>query len=216
MPDPDAPEVFDTGHTMPAVEAQLAEVHPALLESRASLGLDHFDEMWDGVLHMNPPPRGWHQMMATRLLLTIGPAASQLGLHCAAEIALYRDHDDYRTPDVAVFARTSGSSSASPARCSSSRCCPLATAAATSSSGPSSGVWPTSCSSTPTPSPSRCSMLRLPARCRPRRTATARITLTGLPMRIGRADRDGIGVLRLDLPDGSVVDIEPDVPLTQR
>jgi hypothetical protein len=28
----------------------------ALIERRRRLDLDHYDEVWEGVLHMNPPP----------------------------------------------------------------------------------------------------------------------------------------------------------------
>jgi len=36
----------------------MLEVDPALLEQRRRLGLDHWDEMWEGVLHMAPDPQG--------------------------------------------------------------------------------------------------------------------------------------------------------------
>lgn len=35
----------------------MLEVPEGLLAERARLGHDRFDEMWEGVLHMVPPPR---------------------------------------------------------------------------------------------------------------------------------------------------------------
>jgi len=39
----------------------MASVHPQILEWRRQGGLDQFDEMWDGVLHMVPVPNRIHQ-----------------------------------------------------------------------------------------------------------------------------------------------------------
>ncbi|MGI9120683.1 MAG: hypothetical protein ACR2G7_11290 [Acidimicrobiales bacterium] len=42
------------------MRAVLLEAPQSLLEERRRLGLDIFDEMWEGVLHMVPPPGGPH------------------------------------------------------------------------------------------------------------------------------------------------------------
>jgi Uma2 family endonuclease len=39
----------------------LLEIPASLLAERRSTGADRWDEMWDGVLHMNPPPTLGHQ-----------------------------------------------------------------------------------------------------------------------------------------------------------
>ena len=45
------------------------EVDPDLLEQRRRLGLDHKDEMWEGVLHMAPSPANEHQRILDELLV---------------------------------------------------------------------------------------------------------------------------------------------------
>lgn len=40
----------------------------ALLERRRRLGQDLFDEVWKGVLHMNPAPSGRHARIEAQLL----------------------------------------------------------------------------------------------------------------------------------------------------
>src|SRR4051812_4945840 len=78
-----------------------------LLLHRTSLGLDRRDEMWEGVLHMNPPASGPHQGLATDLVEALRPRARALGLHLTMETGLF-DPDDpdnrYRVPDL-VMAR---------------------------------------------------------------------------------------------------------------
>jgi len=51
------------------VKAVLLEVDPSLLEQRRRLGLDRWDEMWEGVLHMSPAPAREHQRILTELLV---------------------------------------------------------------------------------------------------------------------------------------------------
>ncbi len=81
------------------MEGVLARVHPTLLERRSELGLDLFDEMWEGVLHMNPPPRRWHQELGARLLRVLATAADREGLCSFYETGMYAGPEDYRTPD---------------------------------------------------------------------------------------------------------------------
>jgi hypothetical protein len=47
----------------------------ALLERRRQLGQDRFDEMWDGVLHMNPAPSYEHQRISQQLAVILDPLA---------------------------------------------------------------------------------------------------------------------------------------------
>ena len=47
----------------------------ALLERRRRLGQDLFDEVWEGVLHMNPAPSGRHGDLESQLALVLSPLA---------------------------------------------------------------------------------------------------------------------------------------------
>lgn len=84
----------------------MLEVDPALLDERRRLGIDRWDEMWEGVLHMVPPPSDRHQHVGTELLLVLGPLAKRRGLVVRYETGLFRAgaDDDYRVPDL-VFAK---------------------------------------------------------------------------------------------------------------
>jgi Uma2 family endonuclease len=74
----------------------------ALLERRRRLGLDHHDEMWEGVLHMNPAPHGRHQRIAQQLAEALaGPARAKGLLPAMGEFNLGVE-DNYRVPDGAV------------------------------------------------------------------------------------------------------------------
>jgi Uma2 family endonuclease len=75
----------------PEVEAMLAE--------RRRSGLDVRDEMWDGVLHMVPPPGGEHQRLSTRLNARVFDQAERRGLVPHMEAGLFRGQDNYRVPD---------------------------------------------------------------------------------------------------------------------
>ena len=57
------------------------------------------DEMWDGVLHMVPPPGGPHQRLSTRLNAVLFMYAESRGLVPHMETGLFRSQDDYRVPD---------------------------------------------------------------------------------------------------------------------
>ncbi|CAN5663945.1 hypothetical protein BH18ACT2_BH18ACT2_00820 [soil metagenome] len=83
----------------------MLEVDPQLLAERARLGLDRRDEMWDGELHMVPPPATGHQAFASRLLRAIGPLADERGLEITQEVGYFGHEFDYRVPDLAVFDR---------------------------------------------------------------------------------------------------------------
>jgi Uma2 family endonuclease len=71
----------------------------ALLDERRRLGQDVRDEMWDGVLHMVPPPGDPHQEFGVEFMLVVGPIAKRLGLLPRYETGLYRADTDYRVPD---------------------------------------------------------------------------------------------------------------------
>jgi Uma2 family endonuclease len=71
----------------------------AMLDERRRLGHDVRDEMWDGVLHMVPPPGGPHQRFSTSFVMAVGPVAERRGLVPHMETGLFRSADDYRVPD---------------------------------------------------------------------------------------------------------------------
>ena len=89
------------------VIAPLTEADPALLARREALGLDRFDEVWDGVLHMVPSPSMEHQRINYALTVTLGPLAEAAGLVLAFEANLVPPGEpgwnDYRVPDLVVF-----------------------------------------------------------------------------------------------------------------
>jgi Uma2 family endonuclease len=78
----------------------------ALLAERRRLGLDRADELWEGVLHMVPPPSGPHARRATELLLALAPIARRRGLIAYGDgVGLYAPEPrpiSYRCPDVAL------------------------------------------------------------------------------------------------------------------
>ncbi|GAA1185866.1 hypothetical protein GCM10009608_22050 [Pseudonocardia alaniniphila] len=71
----------------------------AMLDERRRLGHDVRDEMWDGVLHMVPPPGGPHQRFSLSFVRVVSPLAERRGLVPHMETGLFRSDDDYRVPD---------------------------------------------------------------------------------------------------------------------
>ena len=70
------------------VDGQLTEVPAPSLRERQARGLDHFDEMWEGVLHMNPQPFWDHQLLASELLQIMGPLAKARRWHAVLDTSL--------------------------------------------------------------------------------------------------------------------------------
>ena len=82
------------------MRALMLNVPNSLLEERRLKGLDRFDEMWEGVLHLVPPPSFAHQKLGAELLTALKPLADALGLSIVYETGLFRDEGDYRIPDL--------------------------------------------------------------------------------------------------------------------
>jgi Uma2 family endonuclease len=80
----------------------MLDVPESLLDERRRLGLDVFDEVWEGVLHMVPPPSGEHQRLELRLGAALLSLAEQRGLVASNETGLFAADDDYRVPDIVV------------------------------------------------------------------------------------------------------------------
>jgi Uma2 family endonuclease len=70
----------------------------ALLARRRDLGQDLYDEVWDGVLHMNPAPAGRHGQIDRQLAVILTPLARAAGLTSTGTFNLGID-GDYRVPD---------------------------------------------------------------------------------------------------------------------
>lgn len=87
LPDPPPPELQD------ALEG--------LLERRRQWGADTHDEIWEGVLHMNPAARWRHANVQAQLLVLLSPHARAAGLRVVGESNV-GEPDDYRVPDGAL------------------------------------------------------------------------------------------------------------------
>jgi Uma2 family endonuclease len=74
----------------------------ALLEKRRRLGQDLLDEVWEGVLHMNPAPAGRHGMLESQLVRILGPLADATGLVITGIFNLGDSDQDYRVPDLGL------------------------------------------------------------------------------------------------------------------
>jgi Uma2 family endonuclease len=71
----------------------------ALLERRRRLGQDRFDEVWEGVLHMNPAPSGRHARVEAQLLVLLQAPAAAASLTVVGQFNLGKNENDYRVPD---------------------------------------------------------------------------------------------------------------------
>jgi hypothetical protein len=72
----------------------------ALIERRRKLGQDRFDEVWDGVYHMNPVPAGRHANVAQQLAELLASPAREAGLvPMISQFNLGDSSEDFRIPD---------------------------------------------------------------------------------------------------------------------
>src|SRR5437764_5868510 len=60
---------------------------------------DLFDEVWDGVLHINPAPSGRHAQLEAQLLAILRAPARAAGLTVTGQFNVGDDEHDYRVPD---------------------------------------------------------------------------------------------------------------------
>jgi len=90
--------------TMPTVVLDPQPVEIAeLIERRRRLGQDLLDEVWDGVLHMNPAPHGRHTNVQQQLAELLGPLARAAGLLPRIGVFNLGGSDNYRVPDGGLF-----------------------------------------------------------------------------------------------------------------
>ncbi|HJS94125.1 MAG TPA: Uma2 family endonuclease [Solirubrobacteraceae bacterium] len=73
-----------------------------LIERRRALGQDMFDEVWDGVLHMNPGPAGAHGLIEHQLVVVLSPLAKRAGLISIGQFNLGEGRDNFRVPDIGL------------------------------------------------------------------------------------------------------------------
>jgi Uma2 family endonuclease len=86
---------------------ELQDALEALLARRRQWGADTHDEVWEGVLHMNPAAHWRHANLQAQLLVLLAPHARAARLHLVGEINL-GEADDYRVPDGALTQDGSG------------------------------------------------------------------------------------------------------------
>lgn len=72
-----------------------------LIEKRRRLGLDRFDEIWEGDYHMNPAPRHRHGNLIAQVIGLLGPVAKRLGLSLTDVFNLGVE-DNFRIPDAGL------------------------------------------------------------------------------------------------------------------
>src|SRR5712691_10577771 len=87
------------------MRAVLVQVTDEQLTRRRSIGLDRWDEMWDGVLHMTPAPSLEHQRILDELIIFLGRHLAITGRGILRSgINVIRQDDDYRIPDLTFVA----------------------------------------------------------------------------------------------------------------
>jgi Uma2 family endonuclease len=83
-----------------------SEAPPGLLEERHRLGHDRYDEMWEGVVHMNAVPHRDHQVLGSQLFVWLylnWRRAPQREVYPERNIALPNGWpNDYRIPDLVL------------------------------------------------------------------------------------------------------------------
>lgn len=85
---------------MRAVIVRLTEEE---LAHRRSMGLDRWDEMWEGVPHFTPAPTVEHQRILDELIMFLGRHLSATGrgtLRSGIHVFRGSDRSDYRIPDL--------------------------------------------------------------------------------------------------------------------
>jgi Uma2 family endonuclease len=76
-----------------------------VVAERRRLGIDGRDEVWDGVLHMVPPPTSFHSLLQVNLIVTLVPIARRIGLEIYTESGLFdpgAGEKNFRVPDLMV------------------------------------------------------------------------------------------------------------------
>jgi Uma2 family endonuclease len=83
----------------------LADPDPDWLAERSSRGIDRWDEVWDGVLHVPPTPSTFHQFFERDLEDVLLPLARSQGLDAIHQLSVIdpeKGLKNYRTPDILI------------------------------------------------------------------------------------------------------------------
>jgi Uma2 family endonuclease len=90
------------------MRAMIVHLREEELADRRSKGLDRWDEMWEGVLHMTPAPSLEHQRIVSRLVEFLGPRLRMTGRGTLLPgINVFNERGsapDYRIPDLTFVA----------------------------------------------------------------------------------------------------------------
>ena len=73
-----------------------------LLDERRRSGAARRDEVWEGVLHVIPPPSVEHERLAHALHVLLDPHAAGVNLVVVGTVGIGIE-DDYRVPDLALL-----------------------------------------------------------------------------------------------------------------
>ena len=76
-----------------------------LIERRKRLGLDGYDEMWEGVYHMAPMARGADGDLQAQLIELLGPRARAVELVVTGPFNLGDGAENFRVPDAGCHRR---------------------------------------------------------------------------------------------------------------
>jgi Uma2 family endonuclease len=87
------------------MRAVLVHVTDAELAGRRLRGLDRWDELWDGVLHMTPAPSLEHQRILDEIIMFLGRHLTSAGRGTLRSgVNVFRESADYRIPDLTFVA----------------------------------------------------------------------------------------------------------------
>ena len=87
------------------MRAVLVNVTEREIDERRRKGLDRYDEMWEGVLHMAPAPSHEHQRMVADLIEFLRPLVRSSGRGSLVPgINVIAEDADYRIPDLTFVA----------------------------------------------------------------------------------------------------------------
>src|SRR5438093_868066 len=90
---------------MVVMRAVLVHITDQELAHRRSICADHWDEMWEGVLHMTPAPSLEHQRILGQLVVFLEPLLRSLKRGTLLPgINVFRTPTNYRIPDLTFVA----------------------------------------------------------------------------------------------------------------
>ncbi len=80
----------------------LVNAPESLLDERRRLGMEKFDERWEGEWHFVNPPKSWHALLNGDMLVVLRPHADRAGLRSTADaLGVFAADNDWRVADQA-------------------------------------------------------------------------------------------------------------------